>query len=615
LFLDLGIAALVFCAAHAASAQSVSLSLMWDANPEPDVAGYHLHYGTAPGSYTEVMDVGNSTTATVSNLPGGSIYFFAATAYNAAGVESVPSNEVSSAPTPAPSPTATPQITVSPAGVNFTAVAGNAAPPPQSIQVTTSNGGPWNSFDTSPWFNSGPTGGASGTLTTLIPNIQGLAAGTYSQTITFSAAGLPDKVVAVTLTLTASPNPTPVPTPATTPTSTPAPTPTPNYTATPTSTPAPTSTPTHTATPSPSPTPTPIRFISVSPDSINFTATVGGADPAPQSIQVTTSNGKSWRNASNSSWFDARPTRGASGTSTIVTPHLQGLVAGTYSRTVTFSATGLPNKVVVVNLTLTASRSGPAGLANVSTRVFIQTGDDVMIGGFIVAGDVPKSVILRAIGPSLAAFGVSGAMADPALRLYDSTGAVIASNDNWRSDQSQTIEATGLAPIDDREAALVTTLPPGAYTAVVNDENNNPGVALFEFYDLDPASSQLANLSTRGKVETADSVMIGGFMLGGDQPTRIIVRAIGPSLTQVGVPDALVDPMLELHDGDGALVAQNDNWRSDQEQQILDSALAPSDDRESAIIATLNPGPYSAIVRGAGNSTGVALFEIYKLTP
>ena len=206
-------------------------------------------------------------------------------------------------------------------------------------------------------------------------------------------------------------------------------------------------------------------------------------------------------------------------------------------------------------------------------------------------------------------------MADPTLRLYDSTGAVIASNNNWRSGQSQIIKDTGLAPADDREAALVTTLPPGAYTAVVNDESNIPGVALFEFYDLDPASSKLVNLSTRGKVETEDRVMIGGFIISGDQPTKIILRAIGPSLTQLGIPDALVDPTLELHNGDGSLILQNDNWRSDQEQQILDSALAPSDDRESAIIATLNPGPYTAIVRGAGNSTGIALFEIYRLTP
>jgi hypothetical protein len=259
------------------------------------------------------------------------------------------------------------------------------------------------------------------------------------------------------------------------------------------------------------------------------------------------------------------------------------------------------------------SPASPGTLANVSTRLFVQTGNNVMIGGFIIAGDVPKDILLRAIGPSLATFGVSGAMADPVLRVYDSTGAVIASNDNWRSDQSEVIEDTGLASADEREAALVTTLPPGAYTAVVNDASNNPGVALFDFYDLDPASSQLVNLSTRGKVETEDRVMIGGFIIGGDQPTQVILRAIGPSLTHSGIPDALVDPTLELYNGDGALLFQNDNWRSDQEQQILASALAPSDERESAIIATLMP--YTAVVRGAGNSTGIALFEIYRLTP
>jgi hypothetical protein len=238
-----------------------------------------------------------------------------------------------------------------------------------------------------------------------------------------------------------------------------------------------------------------------------------------------------------------------------------------------------------------------------------------MIGGFIIDGVVPKKVILRAIGPSLATFGVSGVMTDPSLHLFDSLGAVIASNDNWHSDQSQIIQDTGLAPTDDLEAALVATLPPGAYTAVVDDVSNNPGVALFEFYDLDPANSQLLNLSTRGKVETEERVMIGGFIIGGDQSTQVILRAIGPSLTPLGIQNALVDPILELHNGDGSLIVQNDNWRSDQEQQILDSALPPSDDRESALIATLPPGPYTAVVRGADNSTGVALFEIYKLTP
>jgi hypothetical protein len=260
------------------------------------------------------------------------------------------------------------------------------------------------------------------------------------------------------------------------------------------------------------------------------------------------------------------------------------------------------------------SPGNPAGLANVSTRLFVQSGDNVMIGGFIIAGDVPKDIILRGIGPSLAASGVNGAMTNPALRLFDSTGAVAGSNNNWRSDQREMIEDTGLPSMDDREAALVATLPPGGYTAVVNDENNNPGVALFDFYDLDPASSQLVNLSTRGRVETQDRLLIGGFIISGDQPTKVILRAIGPPLTPLGIQDALVNPILELYSGDGSLVSRNDNWRSDQEPEIIASGLAPSDDRESAIIATLNPGPYTAVVSGAGNSTGIALFEIYRLT-
>ncbi len=237
-----------------------------------------------------------------------------------------------------------------------------------------------------------------------------------------------------------------------------------------------------------------------------------------------------------------------------------------------------------------------------------------MIGGFIIAGENPKNIILRAIGPSLTAFGVSDAISHPSLHLYDSAGSLIGSNLNWRSEQGQTIQDTGLAPADDREAALVSSLAPGAYTAVVNDADNNTGVALFEFYDLDPANSQLTNLSTRGKVETADRVMIGGFIVAGDQPARFVLRAIGPSLANVGIPDALTDPTLELRNSDGSLIFANDNWRHDQEQQLTDSGFAPTDDRESAMIITLTPGSYTAVVSGSGGATGVALFEIYSLS-
>ncbi len=231
----------------------------------------------------------------------------------------------------------------------------------------------------------------------------------------------------------------------------------------------------------------------------------------------------------------------------------------------------------------------------------------------MITGNHPKKVILRAIGPSLASMGVSNAMPDPAMQLYDSFATLIASNEDWRFGQTQIIQETGLAPTDDQEAAIVATLAPGSYTAVVFDQTGQTGVALFELYDLDSGSSRLLNLSTRGRVDTQDRVMIGGFVVGGSEPLPLIVRAIGPSLTEFGILDALMNPVLELRNGDGSLVLQNDDWRSDQQQPIIDSNLAPADDRESAIIGTLSPGPYSAIVRGSANSTGVALFEIYRL--
>ena len=253
------------------------------------------------------------------------------------------------------------------------------------------------------------------------------------------------------------------------------------------------------------------------------------------------------------------------------------------------------------------------GLANVSSRTFVQTDDNVMIGGFIITGDAPKKVILRAIGPSLAAAGVNQAMSDPTLDLLDSSGAVIASNDSWTSSDAD-LAALGLAPTDGRESAIVTTLSPGAYSAIVRGKNATTGIALVELYDLDPANGQIANISTRGRVDTGDNVMIGGFILGGAGPTKVIVRAIGPSLVASGVSDALLNPTLELHDGNGSLIFTNDNWRSDQESLVIDSTIPPTDDREAAIVATLDPGAYSAVLRGAGGTTGVALFEVYALS-
>ncbi len=271
-------------------------------------------------------------------------------------------------------------------------------------------------------------------------------------------------------------------------------------------------------------------------------------------------------------------------------------------------------------------------LANLSTRAFVQTSDNVMIGGFIVQGSQPKRVILRAIGPELSQYGVPNAMADPILELHDANGAPIASNNNWQttiiggiitSDQVQDIQNSGHAPGDPNESAIMADLPPGNYTAIVRGVSNTTGVALVEVYDLSPSlQSILGNLSTRSLVQTGDNVMIGGFIVQGAQPKNVIVRAIGPELSQYGVPNPLADPTLELHNSNGALIASNDNWQhaiiggiitSNQVQDIQNSGHAPGNTSESAIIANLPPGNYTAIVRGVNNTTGVALVEVYDL--
>jgi hypothetical protein len=254
----------------------------------------------------------------------------------------------------------------------------------------------------------------------------------------------------------------------------------------------------------------------------------------------------------------------------------------------------------------------PAVLANISSRTFVQTGENVMIGGFIIDGIVAKSVALRAIGPSLANAGVSGALADPVLQIMDSAGSLVATNDSWNI-PGEEVSAIGLAPADAREAALVARLAPGAYSAIVSGKAATSGVALFELYDLDAATGRVANISTRSRVELGDNVMIGGFILGGTIATPIIVRAIGPSLVAKGVVDALSDPTLEVYDSDGTLLAANDNWRTNQEAEILASAVPPTDDREAAVVSTLAPGAYSAVIRGANDTTGVALVEVYAL--
>ena len=262
--------------------------------------------------------------------------------------------------------------------------------------------------------------------------------------------------------------------------------------------------------------------------------------------------------------------------------------------------------------TPTATPAAIAQLLNISTRAHVQTGENVLIGGFIVTGTDPKRVIVRALGPSVP---VGGRLANPALDLHD--GNTVISNDNWRSDQEAEIQATGLAPQNDLESAIVRTLAPGSYTAVMRGANGSTGIGLVEVYDLTPNSiSLLGNISSRGLVETGENVMIGGFIVGpvDHGSPQVVVRAIGPSLASSGVANTLQDPVLELHDQSGTILATNDNWLTDRNSSfVLAAGLAPSDTRESALAITLTPGNYTAIVRGANDTMGVALVEVYNL--
>lgn len=249
----------------------------------------------------------------------------------------------------------------------------------------------------------------------------------------------------------------------------------------------------------------------------------------------------------------------------------------------------------------------------------VLTGSDVLIGGFILTGPDSKTVLIRAIGPSLGS-AMPGALTDTMLEVYDSAGTLVAMNDDWKSTQQESIRDTTMAPADDRESAVVANFPAGgaAYTAVLRGKNDSTGIGIIELYDLSAGTStKLANISTRGLVDKGDNVMIGGFIVGGpDSGTAsVIVRAIGPSLEQVGVAGVLADPTLELRDSEGTVLFSNNDWQDDPSQAtILSTAgLTPNNPRESAIAAALPPGAYTAIVRGQNETSGVALVEFYAL--
>jgi cyclophilin family peptidyl-prolyl cis-trans isomerase len=298
-----------------------------------------------------------------------------------------------------------------------------------------------------------------------------------------------------------------------------------------------------------------------------------------------------------------------SGTKLLVAGHQVG------SATFTVTATDLDGATVSQNFTVNVV-AAPGRLVQLSTRMLVGTGDNALIGGFIMRGPSPKRLMIRAIGPST---GLGGALADPLLELHDHTGAQIASNNNWGDAANrQDIVDTTIAPTSANESAILTTLQSDpnfiAYTAVVRGLNNTTGIGLVEVYDLDSGpGSTLLNISTRGRVDLDPNALIGGFILGGTESKRILVRAIGPSLAPT-VPGFLADPILELHDGNGALLASNDDWGLSVDQaEIQASGVAPTNPKESAVVKILPAGPFTAIVHGVGNTTGVGSVELYQL--
>ena len=243
-----------------------------------------------------------------------------------------------------------------------------------------------------------------------------------------------------------------------------------------------------------------------------------------------------------------------------------------------------------------------------------------MIGGFIITGNASKPVVIRGMGPSLTSSNIAAdqVLLDPVIELRGPDGSLIIDNDNWKdSPQKSQIEGTAFEPTDDREAVIVATLPPGAYTVILSGKDQTAGIGLVEVYDNSQAAdSTLANISTRGFVMIQDNVMIGGFMLGGNPTsTRIAIRGIGPSLTNSGLSNVLADPTLELRNENGTLIVSNDNWQDDpvSAAQLTANGLALQSNLESGIFTTLPPGSFTAILAGNAPGTGIGLVEIYNL--
>jgi len=256
---------------------------------------------------------------------------------------------------------------------------------------------------------------------------------------------------------------------------------------------------------------------------------------------------------------------------------------------------------------------------NISTRLAVGSGNNVMIAGFMVWGSQSKTILVRVLGPTLGSYGVANVLSDPMLELHASSGATIATNDDWQAGlQASQISSSGYAPNDSNEPALIATLAAGSYTAVVRGFNNSTGVGLVEVYELDTVSSRLSNISTRGQVGTNQSVLIAGLIIEGSTSKKLIIRALGPSLAAppFSLSGTLANPVLELRDSAGNLLTSNDDWGTGtQAAAISSSGYSPPNAKESAIIATLPTGNYTAIIRGVNNSIGVGLVDAYDLDP
>ena len=315
--------------------------------------------------------------------------------------------------------------------------------------------------------------------------------------------------------------------------------------------------------------------------------------------------------------FDVNGSCGAATSTPTPSPTVTATPAASATPTATGTPAASPTPTPGVTPAPSPTPTPAAQAINLSTRMRVQTGNNVGIGGFIITGTAPKHVLLRAIGPSLTQFGVPNALADPVLELHGPGAFATITDDNWRDDpvQEAAILATGIPPTNDLESAIDATLVPGNYTAIVQGKSSTSGVALIEVYDLNQeVDSKLVNLSTRAFVSTGDDIVIAGFLLSDNGASdRVVVRGIGPSLTAAGVPDALADPTLELHDSNGTLLIANNDWQDNavQAAEITAAGLAPTNNLESGIAATLPPGLYTALLAGQNNGTGIGLVEVY----